>query len=257
MPVPRPPSSAIAFFAALVIVTAAHSQEKANEIETDRPDVTPYTVPKGSLQLENGMAWTVDESGRALDLTESLLRVGVGNSTEFRIGIPDYFYRLGKTVAPPSGFGDLLVGVKQRLGEVAGFDLAVVPAITFPTGAAGWSSGGIDPQLEFPWQRELSRRWSISGTLGVFGLTENGRRKPIGECQVELEREIGRRDDAFVEFQGFDGVGPADHSLQIGGGHKLNPNQRLDYFVVVGLSRAATNFAAGIGFSFRLDRLRR
>jgi len=255
MSVPRLLSTAIAFFAALLIATAAHSQEKPNAIETDRPDVTPYTVPRGSLQLENGMAWTVDKSGRELDLTESLLRVGVGNTTEFRIGAPDYFYRLGKTMTPPSGFGDLLIGVKQGLGQVAGFDLAVVPAVTFPAGATGWSSGGIDPQIEFPWQRELSRPWSISGTLGVFDLTENGRRKPVGECQIELEREIGERDDAFVEFQGFDGVGSANHSLQIGGGHKLKPNQRVDYFVVVGLSRAATNFAAGIGFSFRLDRL--
>jgi len=249
------PSSAIALFIALAIATAAHSQEKPKEIETDRPDVTPYTVPKGSLQLENGIAWTGDESARDFDLTESLVRVGVGSTTEVRIGVPDYFYRLGKTIAPQSGFGDLLIGVKQRLGEVGGFDIAVVPAVTFPTGARGWSSGGIDPQLEFPWQRELSRRWSISGTVGAFDLTEDGRRKPVGECQIELEREIGKRDDAFVEFQGFDGVGPANHSLQIGGGHKLKPNQRLDYFVVVGLSRAATNFAAGIGFSFRLDRL--
>jgi hypothetical protein len=249
------PSLAIAFFIALVIVTAAHSQEKPKEIETDRPDVTPYTVAKGSLQLENGIAWTGDESAHDFDLTESLLRVGVGSTTELRIGVPDYFYRLGETMTPQSGFGDLLVGVKQRLGEIGGFDLAVVPAVTFPTGATGWSSGGIDPQLEFPWQRELSRRWSISGTVGVFDLTEDGLRKPVGECQIELEREIGKRDDAFVEFQGFDGVGPANHSLQIGGGHKLKPNQRLDYFVVVGLSRAATKFAAGIGFSFRLDRL--
>jgi hypothetical protein len=256
MPVPWPPSSAIAFFAALLLVTAAHSQEKANEIETDRPDVTPYTVPKGSLQLENGITWSADQSGHALDLTESLLRVGVGNTTEFRIGAPDYFYRLGKTMTP-SGFGDLLVGVKQRLGEVAGFDLAVVPAVTLPTGSTAWSSGRIDPQLEFPWQRELSRRWSLSGTVGAFYLTEDGRRRPIGECQVELQREIGERDEAFVEFQGFDGAGPADHSLQIGGGHRLRPNQQIDYFVVVGLSRAATNFAVGVGYSFRLDRRRR
>ena len=145
------PSSAIALFIALAIATAAHSQEKPKEIETDRPDVTPYTVPKGSLQLENGIAWTGDESARDFDLTESLVRVGVGSTTEVRIGVPDYFYRLGKTIAPQSGFGDLLIGVKQRLGEVGGFDIAVVPAVTFPTGARGWSSGGIDPQLEFPW----------------------------------------------------------------------------------------------------------
>jgi hypothetical protein len=201
---PRPlPSFASTLLLALLISDSVHSQEKPKEIETDRPDVTQYTVPKGSLQLENGIAWTGDESARDFDLTESLLRVGVGSTTEFRIGVPDYFYRLGKAITPQSGFGDLLIGVKQRLGEVGGFDIAVVPAVTFPTGATGWSSGGIDPQLEFPWQRELSQRWAISGTVGVFDLTENGGRKPVGECQVELEREIGKRDDAFVEFQAY------------------------------------------------------
>jgi hypothetical protein len=155
----------------------------------------------------------------------------------------------------PSGFADPLFGIKQRLGTVAGFDLAIVPAVTLPIGSQAWSSHGVDPQVEIPWQHELAEPWSISGTIGMFYLTENGRRRPQSECQVEVERDIGRAADIFVEYQGFDGVGAANNSLQIGGGYKLKPYHRIDYFVVIGLSRAAPNVAVGIGYSFRLNEL--
>lgn len=181
--------------------------------------------------------------------------MGIGNTAELRFGIPNYFYRLRRVDTPSSGFGDFLIGVKQRLGGVGGFDLAIAPAVSFPTGSQAWSSGGVNPQLEIPWQHEISKPWSISGTVGVFYLSDNGRRRAQGECQIEIERDIGKATDVFLEYQGFDGVGRANNSLQMGGGYKVKPNHRLDYFLVVGLSRAAPNIAIGVGYSFRLDRL--
>ena len=115
--------------------------------------------------MESGLAITGDEAGHTLDLTESLVRIGVGSTTELRFGVPDYFYRLRRQDTPPSGFADVLLGIKQRVGTVAGFDLAIVPAVTLPTGSQTWSSHGVDPQLEIPWQHELPEPWSISGTI--------------------------------------------------------------------------------------------
>ena len=164
------------------------------------------------------------------------------------------FYLLRKAARWPSGLGDMLVGVKQTLGNVAGFGLAIVPALSAPSGSRSCSSGGVDSQIELPGQREISGPLSISGTLGIFDLTDNRRRRPVGQCQVEIEREIGKRLDGFAEFQGFDGVRTPNHSLQIGGGYKRR-NQRIDYYIVIGLSRAAPNLAVGVGYSFRSDRL--
>lgn len=224
------------------------------DIETDRPDVTPSTVPKGSLQVENGLAWTRDELSRALDLTESLLRLGVSDSTEVRVGIPTYFNSIGHRPLE-SGFGDFLIGAKQRIASVAGFDLAIVPALSFPTGSKTRSSHGFDPQLEIPWEHELRGSWSLSGTLGIFYLTDGGRRRTLGENQIELETKVTRRADLFLEYQSFLGDGAANNSLQMGGGYKLRPNHRLDCFLVAGLSRAAPNLAIAVGYSIRLDRL--
>ena len=48
-----------------------------DEIVTDRPDITEAStvVPKDSLQVENGVAWTADHDTRTLDLTQSLVRL--------------------------------------------------------------------------------------------------------------------------------------------------------------------------------------
>src|ERR1700722_7902313 len=62
------------------------------EIITDRPDVTESSVvvPKGSLQLENGLTWTNDHGQRTLDLSETLIRFGLSDRTELRIVAPNY-----------------------------------------------------------------------------------------------------------------------------------------------------------------------
>jgi hypothetical protein len=46
-------------------------------IVTDRPDITEDStvLPKGSIQLENGVAWTSDHGARTLDLPQSLPRL--------------------------------------------------------------------------------------------------------------------------------------------------------------------------------------
>jgi hypothetical protein len=62
----------------------------------DRPDPSGVVIPKGSLQLESGIAWTTANGTRTLDAPETLLRFGVGSTTKLRLGFPDYFLPLGR-----------------------------------------------------------------------------------------------------------------------------------------------------------------
>src|SRR6266851_54283 len=64
-----------------------------DEIATDRPDVTnsSLVVPRGGLQVENGVDWAVRHGSNALDGTNTRLRLGVAHCTEFLIDIPNYF----------------------------------------------------------------------------------------------------------------------------------------------------------------------
>jgi hypothetical protein len=76
----------------------------ADEIATDRPDVTnsSLVVPSGSLQAENGIDWTVHHGSNALDATNTRLRFGIAQRTEFLIDVPSHFGRFRQASASGS-----------------------------------------------------------------------------------------------------------------------------------------------------------
>ena len=69
----------------LLLAQFAHAQTpvKDPDIVTDRPDITESAimVPPRSLQFENGMAWTLNHSQKVVDISETLVRLGVTSRT--------------------------------------------------------------------------------------------------------------------------------------------------------------------------------
>lgn len=227
---------------------------------TDRPDITEAStvVPYGSLQVENGPVWTTRQQLRTLDGLETRLRFGIARLTELRLGVPDYFYNRGRP-EHASGFGDLVVGAKQQLGPLPGdLDLSVIGAVSLPTGTSGVSSGGVDPEIKFPWSRELTGPWSIGGMWSAFWTTADGRRNFTWEPTLYIERQLTKGVDAFVEYAGdYFQHGPPQQIFHVGAAYRPRPTQQIDLHVGVGLSRAAPNLFVGIGYSFRFDHLLR
>jgi hypothetical protein len=134
------------------------------DIVTDRPDITEsgVVVPRATLQIENGLTWTLDHGTQAVDLSESLIRFGILDRTEVRFGLPNYSDRI-VGIRLGSGFGDLSFGVKQQLGPLPGdIDLSVIVAVSFPTGGSGVTSGDTTHSSRFPGQRN----WSMAGQWG-------------------------------------------------------------------------------------------
>src|SRR5260221_12864951 len=64
----------------------------AAEIATDRPDVTnsSLVVPRGSLQVENGINGTARRGPEPKDGGKNKLRVGVGHSAPTPLRLPQY-----------------------------------------------------------------------------------------------------------------------------------------------------------------------
>ena len=56
-----------------------------DEIITDRPDVTnsSVVVPQGSLQIENGVNFSARDGNRVIDGTNTRLRAGIANVSNF------------------------------------------------------------------------------------------------------------------------------------------------------------------------------
>src|SRR3984885_2882524 len=107
-------------------------------IVTDRPQITSSSVvvPCGSLQFENGFQETSNGGQRSFDLPETAVRFGIAGKTELRFATPDYSFNDDTASGFGNGFGDLTVGLKKQLGPPrGGFDVSLVPSLSFPTGA--------------------------------------------------------------------------------------------------------------------------
>ena len=68
------------------------------------------------------------------------------------------------------------LGLKQQLGPTKGFDVSIVPSVSFPTGANAISSHGYDPSLQLPWSRGLSKNWTVAGMFSVAWPTQARKR---------------------------------------------------------------------------------
>jgi hypothetical protein len=226
------------------------------EIVTDRPDVTESSVviPKGSLQLENGITWTSGHGANTIDLSETLMRFGVSARSEIRVVAPNY---LGGLSSPgtASGFGDIALGVKQQLGPLpGGFDLSVIAALSLPTGADRVSSHGFDPFIKLPWSKDLKAGWSVGGMQSIFWNTE-GKRNLTGEQTFYIEKELTKAWDAFAEYAGdFAQWGESKQIAHLGTACRITPPQEVDFHYGFGLSHAAPRQFFAVGYSFRIDK---
>jgi hypothetical protein len=236
----------------LLVYVSASSSEAQDEINTDRPDLSGTVVPKGSLQLENGLGWTSDNGRATLDGTESIVRLGLISSGELRVGLPDYY---GYWVRDAStGFSDILIGWKQQLmgSSSGGFQLSVAPGLSLPTGSRGLTSGGIDPQLGVAWSKSIDSRWSTSGVQYLYYPTEGSRHFLQGETVLGIERDLNRTTNVYIEYQGYYGHFGSTNMVELGAAYRRRPNYQWDFLFGAGRDQGAAEVSIGIGFSFRL-----
>jgi hypothetical protein len=251
--------SALLLLAALNATSRAQSPSSADPgIVTDRPDVTESSVvvPKGSLQLENGITWTSDRGANTVDLSETLMRLGVSTRTEIRIVAPNHVNDVSYP-DNPSGFGDIALGMKQQLGPLpGGFDLSVIATLSLPTGADHISSHGFDPFIKFPWSKDFRAGWSFGGMQSVFWNTEEGKRNLTAEQTFYIEKEITKPWDAFAEYAGdFSQWGGSKQIAHLGTAYRITPTQQVDFHFGFGLSHNAPGRFFAVGYSFRIDRV--
>lgn len=232
-------------------------------IVTDRPTVTnsSVVVPDGSFQAENGFLYT-DQHGQGIaDAPETLIRFGVAKKTELRLYVPDYYYDVTAGGGPASGFGDLAVGLKQQLGPTkGGFDVSATVFLSFPTGAAGVTSGGYDPGLQLAWSHGLSSKWTAAGMFSLYGPTVGQSHDLTGEATFYLDRALKPTWDAVVEYVGdFPERGGTRQFVQFASELRVGKqqHQQLDFHFGVGITPAAPYHFVGIGYSFRFQAVRR
>ncbi len=251
----------------LVEFSAAHAEGMAAEdgncsnrdtdIATDRPDVTNSSrvVPRGSVQLENGINWTIRQGASVIDGSNSRLRIGVAQCVEVLFDLPNYFHSLrGPATA---GYSDFSPAIKRQLGLLPGdIQLSATVGVELPTGTRRFAGSGYGAYIQFPWSREIGGGWGLSGMFTAFFLPGEPASNPTLEPTFAIERQFGARADFFVEYVAdHPRHGVAAQVFDSGGAFRITSTQQIDVRAGVGLNRAAPDHLFGLGYSFRFDNL--
>jgi hypothetical protein len=227
------------------------------DIATDRPDVTnsSQVVPRGSVQLENGINWTARQSGTVIDASNTRVRFGVMQCTEVLFDLPNYFHpQRGSAL---SGFSDFSPAIKRQFGYLPGdIKLSAAVGLELPTGTARIAGPGYGAYVQLPWSKEIREGWSLSGMFTAFLMPGEHANGPTWEPTFSVERQVGSRADFFVEYVAdHPRRGASSQIVDSGGAYRFTPTQQIDIRVGIGLNRAAPDYLFGVGYSFRFDNL--
>lgn len=268
---------------ALWMVPAVLEADPLPELVTDRPDFTEsgVVVPKGHFQFEAGGTWVrfVDEVDilyregpefayqradgdiEILSGPELLLRVGILNRLELRLGFPDYIDVSvpGLRVEFPgnperAGFGDSSIGTKVQLGPVAeAWDVAAIATLSLPTGEDDLTSDAYDPDFILTLGRDLGRFFSVGTQLSAGWPTEGDDRTFLWGGTFVVGASFCERWGTFVEVA-YEVPEEGEEPVVFHYGYTMmiGDNFQLDIHGGTGLNDAAPDFFLGGGLSLRL-----
>jgi hypothetical protein len=231
----------------------AQARPDVPEIVTDRPDFTESSevIPGGWLQLESGISFEGESSVRAFTAPSALLRIGLGRRAELRLGA-DGFLSESVSDVRHSGRSDMEIGAKYKVFDQAtrGFDFALLPIVSLPTGTAGFTSGGVDPTLKVTWGRDLPGGFGLTGNVNFSSLTEDGSRFHQEAVSLSVGHDLAFGFGGYAEVYGFSKMSAADGAgVTVNGGvsRLLGRHVQIDVEAGRGLTSASPDWFVGFG----------
>lgn len=232
---------------------------------TDRPDFTESTstVPPGHFQVEGGFTSSRVEDEEAQSLGELLIRIGMGERVEARIGAGSYD-RIDTGVPGEdriTGFEDPFLGLKVRLtpGDPnllpPGRPLvALLLSTSVPAGDEELTSDDWIPEAKLALSWDLTPAVSLGSNLNYAYAADGDERFHQLSGSLTSGISLTGRLGAFVEYFGFseetDG-GPGTHYLDGGLTFGISNDLQLDARVGLGLNEASPDWFAGVGAAIR------
>jgi Putative MetA-pathway of phenol degradation len=248
--------------------------DRMRQFSTDRPGKThsSTTVDAGHFQLESDFYnYTYDynssqqQTTRAYSIATPILKFGITNWADLEAAFALYNQlwitdRATGTTVKGTGFGDISLGGKFNLFGNDGGDqsLALQPFVKIPTAATNIGNGVVEYTLNVPYTIDLDTLWSVtaepelgllkdandSGLHGDYAFIVNVNR-PI------IIKELTAALEFASDYSSDPNIGPRytlDPSLQ----WLVMPALQLDMGVYIGMNKAAPDYQAYTGISFRI-----
>lgn len=223
-------------------------------------------VGPGVMELEVGASDTSDRTTAGAEQSlagpQFQLRVGTHERFEWRLRSDGFVSALATSPLGgirTAGRADATIEAKlQVLDERrAGVELAVMPALTMPTGSPAMTGDCWGPALRVTFARALPRGFDAMGALGVW--RESGDAGTLARQSVNLAvmRTMSSVVDAFVEGALATPAGPGaarEGSLDAGVIFHSGPNLEFHAQLVRGITRDAADWSAYASIVMRRPR---
>lgn len=251
--------------AALILLASpgwcAAQGSESKPLVSDRPDFTesPETVPPGRFQVEAGYTFSRKGDDKEHTLGELLLRVGLWQQTELRLGLNSYVW-LDSPDGDAHGLEDMSLGVKIRLAEGSErFELTqptvgVIVATTLPTGNADIGEDKPQPEIILALGWDLSERLSLESNFIYAYASEDGERFHQFSGSISLGYTLTEKWRCYIEYFGLvpdSNDGPNASFLDGGLTYLINDDLQFDMRVGFGINGPDPNYFTGIGVSRR------
>lgn len=254
---------AVVFSAALLLAEEAWTHHKPTT--TDRPDTAESSeaVGKRHLQIETSFGFVHDkEAGVTTNIYSfpTLFRFGLFESLELRLETEMLAWKRETGANTQNGFTDLAVGAKAHFIDNDGWrpSLGALFHLNIPTGKAPFSSGVAEPVFKALADWDLPRDFSLGFNAGFDVPARDDANEKYARFLYAVSTGHalpfwGEKMRVFLETAGLIPLKankPDENTLDAGVTFALTEKVQLDTFVQIGLSRAAADFATGLGVSF-------
>lgn len=235
--------------AALLLAPALAAAQETEELVGDRPDFTESAVAVSPrrVQVEAGTTWTRDEGESAQEIGEVLVRIGVVEDLELRLGLGSWV-RSGDA----EGWDGGSLGLKARLVEGWGGrpELAVLLGAATPFGGEEVADESWQPEAKLALGWELAEGLELGVNAGYARPGRGASRFDQAQWSAALGWGATERLGVFLEAFGFgreEAGGGATRYLDGGVTWLLGPELQLDARVGHGLGNEAADWFAGVG----------
>ena len=257
---------------ALLLCSTVLAAAAEREMSTDRPDKTesPYTVPKGMVQLESDLAaLTYDKHNAESATLESWTfgslnaKFGLAENVDIQVVFDGYLNEQVKdrttgTSLRRDGVGDLTTRLKINLwGNDGGTTaLALMPFVKAPTASHGLGNDEVEGGLIIPLAVELPGGWGM-GVMTEFDVTaseDGGGHHAEFVNSVTFGHDLTERLGFYAEFWSLISAqdGPAwQGTVDVGLTFALNDSIQLDAGCNFGVTESAEDVHPFVGLSYR------
>lgn len=256
----------------LLFIATAAAAAADREMSTDRPDKTesPYTVPKGMVQLESDLAaYTYDKHNAERTTLEAWtagslnVKYGLADNVDLQVVFDGYLNertkdRVSGAAHRQDGVGDLTTRLKINLWGNDGGNtaLALMPFVKAPTASHGLGNDEVEGGLIIPLAVALPAGWGMGlmTEVDIAADEAGGGHHAEFVNSITFGRDLTEKLGAYVEFwtlisaeNSSDWQGTVDVGLT----YAITDNLQLDAGCNFGVTESAEDVHPFVGLSYR------